>query len=106
MSVGSQFGGTILCGLIRAYQVVVSPLLGPRCRFHPSCSVYAAEAIGRHGAAAGGWLALRRIGRCHPWGGWGFDPVPDNVLAAQPGQLGSAGPGHMPCSHPSCHPTP
>ena len=63
-------------GLIRIYQWLISPLLPRACRFAPSCSEYAAEAIALHGAARGGWLALRRLLRCHPWGGEGFDPVP------------------------------
>ena len=63
-------------GLIRVYQWLVSPLLPRACRFAPSCSEYAAEAIALHGVARGGWLALRRLLRCHPWGGDGFDPVP------------------------------
>jgi putative membrane protein insertion efficiency factor len=63
--------------LIRGYQLIVSPYLGPRCRFHPTCSHYALEAIGRHGAARGAWLAVRRIGRCHPWHPGGYDPVPE-----------------------------
>jgi hypothetical protein len=62
--------------LLRAYQLVVSPLIGPACRFVPSCSEYASEAIGVHGPARGSWLAARRLGRCHPLGGSGFDPVP------------------------------
>jgi hypothetical protein len=66
----------LLRGLIRAYQLVLSPLLGPSCRYLPSCSDYAAEAIASHGAARGCWLALRRLLRCHPWGGSGYDPVP------------------------------
>lgn len=68
--------GGVLRGLIRAYQVTVSPLLGPRCRFHPSCSHYACEAIAVHGAAKGTQLAAKRLLRCHPWGGSGVDPVP------------------------------
>jgi putative membrane protein insertion efficiency factor len=66
----------LLRGLIRAYQLLLSPLLGPTCRYLPSCSDYAAQAIQRHGALAGLWLALRRLLRCHPWGGSGYDPVP------------------------------
>jgi putative membrane protein insertion efficiency factor len=62
--------------LIRIYQWTVSPLLGPRCRFHPSCSNYALEAINRFGVLRGGWLAVKRLGRCHPWHPGGLDPVP------------------------------
>jgi len=62
---------------IRAYQRALSPLLGPRCRFHPSCSHYAIEAIERFGAAQGTLLALKRIVRCHPLSAGGFDPVPE-----------------------------
>ncbi len=61
---------------VRAYQLLVSPLLLPSCRFLPTCSDYAIEAIERHGALQGFGLALRRLGRCHPWGGSGYDPVP------------------------------
>jgi uncharacterized protein len=62
--------------LIRAYQLLVSPLLGPRCRFYPSCSQYALEAVQRHGTLRGSLLALRRLARCHPWHPGGYDPVP------------------------------
>jgi hypothetical protein len=62
---------------VRLYQALISPLLPPSCRFHPSCSAYAAEALRRHGAARGGWLALRRLARCHPFCRGGIDPVPD-----------------------------
>jgi uncharacterized protein len=62
--------------LIRGYQLLLSPWLGNHCRYHPTCSKYAIEAIEQYGAARGLWLALRRIGRCHPWGGAGHDPVP------------------------------
>lgn len=68
--------------LIRLYQLLISPLLGPRCRYWPSCSEYAAEAIATHGALKGSWLALCRLLRCHPWGGSGFDPVPPARPAA------------------------
>ncbi len=63
-------------GILRAYRVVVSPLYGQVCRYHPSCSAYALEAVDRHGAARGSWLTARRVGRCHPWAAGGYDPVP------------------------------
>jgi uncharacterized protein len=66
----------LLVALIRAYRYLLSPWWGRSCRFTPTCSEYAIEAIERHGALRGGWLALRRIGRCHPWRAGGFDPVP------------------------------
>ena len=65
-----------LIWLVRGYQLFISPFLPPSCRFHPTCSCYAIEALQRHGALRGGWLALRRIGRCHPWNPGGHDPVP------------------------------
>lgn len=61
--------------VIRAYQVLLSPISGGACRFTPSCSAYAIEALERHGAWKGGLMALRRVARCHPWGPAGFDPV-------------------------------
>lgn len=66
----------ILVAVVRAYQYALSPMLGQHCRFHPSCSAYAAEAIERHGASRGVWLALKRVARCHPWHAGGYDPVP------------------------------
>lgn len=66
----------LLVLLIRAYRLLVSPLLGRHCRFHPSCSEYTLEALQRHGLWKGSRLALRRIGSCHPWHAGGFDPVP------------------------------
>jgi putative membrane protein insertion efficiency factor len=65
----------ILQALVRLYQIALSPWFGGACRFSPSCSAYAIEALERHGAWRGGWMALRRIARCHPWGAAGFDPV-------------------------------
>ncbi|HXP76484.1 MAG TPA: membrane protein insertion efficiency factor YidD [Stellaceae bacterium] len=73
----------LLRGLIRCYQLFISPMLGPSCRYLPSCSDYAAEAIERHGALAGTWLALRRLARCHPWGDSGYDPVPERCWREQ-----------------------
>ncbi|HEX7237554.1 MAG TPA: membrane protein insertion efficiency factor YidD [Gammaproteobacteria bacterium] len=67
----------LLLGLIRLYQLTLSPWLGRHCRYDPTCSKYAAEAIERFGARRGVWLAAKRLGRCHPWGRSGYDPVPD-----------------------------
>lgn len=66
----------IVSAPVHLYRLLVSPLLGPACRYAPSCSAYALEAIARHGALRGWWLATRRLLRCHPWGGSGYDPVP------------------------------
>jgi putative membrane protein insertion efficiency factor len=62
--------------LIKLYQFTLSPLLGAQCRYTPTCSQYGIEAIKKHGAFKGGWLTLKRIARCNPWGGHGHDPVP------------------------------
>jgi putative membrane protein insertion efficiency factor len=70
---GSQW---LAMGLIRVYQLTLAPMLGPACRYEPSCSSYAVTAIQRYGVLRGSWLALRRLLRCHPWGGCGMDPVP------------------------------
>lgn len=66
----------LLIGAVRAYRLVLSPLLGQRCRYLPSCSAYCIEALERYGALRGLLLSARRIARCHPWGGSGYDPVP------------------------------
>ncbi len=66
----------ILITLVRGYRYAVSPMLGNHCRFHPSCSAYAEEAIAQHGAVRGTWLTARRLSRCHPWHAGGLDPVP------------------------------
>lgn len=76
----------VLLGVIRAYQWTVSPLLGPVCRFHPSCSNYGFEAVRVHGAVRGGWLTVRRLARCHPWNPGGLDPVPPARSATDPSQ--------------------
>ncbi|NUJ59407.1 membrane protein insertion efficiency factor YidD [Halomonas taeanensis] len=79
-----------LIGLIKVYQYGISPLIGPRCRFWPSCSHYALEAIREHGPAKGGWLALKRLSKCHPWHPGGIDLVPE------------AKPEQPPCKHAGC----
>ena len=63
--------------LIRGYQLLISPLLPSTCRYDPTCSHYSIEALQIHGVLKGGWLAIKRIGSCHPWGGSGYDPVPE-----------------------------
>lgn len=70
---------SLLRAMIRLYQLILSPLLGPACRFEPSCSTYAQEALTRHGAVTGSWLAARRLCRCRPGGGYGYDPVPERL---------------------------
>ncbi len=67
---------TLLIGLLKAYRYAISPMLGRNCRYHPSCSEYAIEAVRRHGVFRGGWLAIKRVGRCHPFSHGGYDPVP------------------------------
>jgi hypothetical protein len=69
--------GRILIGAVRFYQLAISPWTPASCRFTPTCSAYAIGALEEHGTLRGTWLALRRIGRCHPWGGFGYDPVPE-----------------------------
>ncbi len=78
--------GALLRGLVHLYRLVLSPVLPPRCRFQPTCSEYALEALARHGALAGGWLTLRRVARCQPWGDWGYDPVPEAAARRRPGR--------------------
>jgi putative membrane protein insertion efficiency factor len=66
----------VLIALLRGYRAVISPLYGQVCRYHPTCSAYALEAVETHGALRGTWLAVRRVARCHPWAAGGLDPVP------------------------------
>lgn len=66
----------VMIALVQAYRYTFGAVLPPSCRFHPTCSCYAVEAFGRHGAVRGGWLTLRRLSRCHPWHCGGHDPVP------------------------------
>ena len=75
MSLGGAVRALLL-GLIRLYQLTLSPWLGTQCRYEPTCSHYAAEALETHGVVRGVWLAAKRLGRCHPWGRSGYDPVP------------------------------
>ena len=76
--------GRLLAGLVRVYQLVLSPVMAPSCRHLPTCSEYAVEALRRHGVLSGGWLAVRRIARCHPFGTSGFDPVPVRMETPRP----------------------
>ena len=77
MIIVTKILSALLIGLARGYKLLISPVLPQTCRFHPTCSGYAIEAIRTHGPGRGGLMALRRITRCHPWGGQGYDPVPD-----------------------------
>ncbi|HIQ07502.1 MAG TPA: membrane protein insertion efficiency factor YidD [Thiotrichaceae bacterium] len=67
---------SIFLVIIRGYQLLLSPILGSSCRYYPSCSHYSHQAISHHGVLKGGWMSLKRIGRCHPWAEGGYDPVP------------------------------
>ena len=77
----------LLIGFLKAYRFAISPLYGQVCRYHPTCSAYALEAVTKHGSIKGSWLAVRRIGRCHPWAAGGYDPVPEPKASTQQ-QLG------------------
>ncbi|PNL90359.1 membrane protein insertion efficiency factor YidD [Aggregatibacter aphrophilus] len=79
MAASHSFGTKILIGLIRIYQVAISPLIGPRCRFTPTCSCYGIEALKTHGLLKGGWLTIKRILKCHPLSEGGYDPVPPKI---------------------------
>lgn len=75
-SAASRIAAALMTAVIRFYRGAISPHFPPSCRFAPTCSEYAIEAIRKHGPLKGGWLTLKRIARCHPWGGSGYDPVP------------------------------
>jgi hypothetical protein len=77
MAAAGQLVAKPLLALVWLYRKGVSPLLGANCRFEPSCSAYAEQALRQYGGFKGGWLALKRISRCHPWGGSGYDPLPN-----------------------------
>ena len=85
----------LLIGFLRAYRLLISPLYGQVCRYHPSCSAYALEAVTTHGSLRGTWLAVRRLGRCHPWAAGGYDPVPAGRRSAQTSRA-HAGTSHSP----------
>jgi uncharacterized protein len=91
--------GFVLLVLIRGYQLLISPMFPPSCRYFPTCSEYARQAVRRHGPLTGSWLALRRLLRCHPWGGLGYDPVPEKPGPAQPRTGHPAGLGLCTDSH-------
>ncbi|MEM7022633.1 MAG: membrane protein insertion efficiency factor YidD [Pseudomonadota bacterium] len=74
---GRRWSTWLLSLPIRLYRVAISPYIQPRCRYLPTCSEYALEALARHGPVSGIWLSVRRFARCHPWGGFGYDPVPE-----------------------------
>ncbi|MEJ7689760.1 MAG: membrane protein insertion efficiency factor YidD [Nocardioidaceae bacterium] len=78
----------VLMGMLRAYRLVISPIYGQVCRYYPSCSAYALDAVDRHGAARGSWLAARRVSRCHPWAAGGLDPVPTQFSWRAPAPSG------------------
>src|SRR5512137_1796272 len=79
LTTARQIPRRVVIGCIRFYQRFISPITPPSCRFYPTCSAYALTSVERFGAARGGWLAVRRVARCHPWSPGGFDPVPESL---------------------------
>jgi putative membrane protein insertion efficiency factor len=79
-----SWAARLLLAAVRVYQLTLSPVLGGSCRYVPSCSHYMADAVRLHGALGGGWLGLRRLSRCHPFGASGFDPVPEQRTSLSP----------------------
>ena len=96
MKVVNALAVFLLSVLVWGWRLLFSPLVGPACRFQPTCSAYALDALRHHGALKGSYLTLRRPARCHPWGGAGYDPVPDPV--PDPGPEADR-PGSLPCHH-------
>ena len=92
MKVVNALAVFLLSVLVWGWRLLFSPLVGPACRFQPTCSAYALAALRRHGALRGSWLTLRRLARCHPWGGAGYDPVPTSEPEA-------VRPRHTTCNH-------
>jgi putative membrane protein insertion efficiency factor len=86
----------LLRGVVRVYQVALSPLIGRQCRFLPTCSHYAMEALEKHGGVKGGWLAAKRIARCHPFAAAGYDPVPGTVTPPSAPKAAPAGRENLP----------
>lgn len=86
----------LLIGLVRGYQLLISPLLGQTCRYYPSCSAYAVQALQVHGAVKGTWLAVRRLLRCHPWSPGGVDHVPPRRTRSDRAAHDHSGHGHSP----------
>jgi putative membrane protein insertion efficiency factor len=94
-----------LAGLVRLYQLVLSPWLPPSCRYEPSCSAYALEALRTHGALRGSWLTVRRLGRCHPFCAGGYDPVPEPRLRRGRWSRGPSSTGSAPPAPPEARTT-
>jgi hypothetical protein len=93
---GVRLPALLVIGVLRLYRVLVSPIYGDTCRFYPSCSAYALGSVTEHGLVRGGWLAVRRLGRCHPWNPGGVDHVPVNARRAARAAAGEPSRPHEP----------